>query len=82
MNPPDVYGQPAFDARLEPTWRMLWHQLRVFHGPRANLRAEKLVLRGMDRRWPATRLETLFERLIARDGAPRAERHRQQGAPA
>ncbi|MCR6661866.1 MAG: hypothetical protein NVV60_01630 [Luteimonas sp.] len=78
-NPPGGAGHrmPAgFDPRLKPTWRVLRNQLRVFNGPEANHRAERLVLRFMDREWPADRLEALLTQLIARGESPRSERRR------
>lgn len=76
MSTASIYAEPAFDARLKPTWRMLWHQLRTFHSHDANLRAELLVMRAMSRRWPARRIEGLLQRLIDRDHAPREARQR------
>lgn len=77
MNTAPVYGEAGFDARLSPTWRLLWTRIRAFNGPRANLRAERLVMRAVDRGWPADRLERYLARVIERERGPRAERERE-----
>lgn len=82
MSDSGVYEQPALWAGLKPTWRLLWVQIRAFHGHRANVRAERLVMRAMDRNWASSRLETVFHQLLARDTEERAERQRHQGVPA
>lgn len=63
-------------AALKPTWRLLWQQLRTFHGYAANRRAEQLVLRFMDRAWKTAQIEALLQRLIDRDSSPRDARQR------
>lgn len=82
MNAACAYDQPTPWVGLKPTWRGLWHQVRIFHSQDANRRAEQLVLRAMARDWSAARLESLLARLLERDQAPRDERHRHQGVPA
>ena len=69
----------GFDAALKPTWRMQRHWLGVFHSASANRRAERLVLRFMDRAWPEQRIEALLARLMERDSAPRCARQRNRG---
>ncbi len=77
MNRVGIYERPL-DPRLKPTWRMLWNQIRTFHGDEANRLAELLVMRGMDRGWSPRQLETLLTRLVERDSSQRPERQRHQ----
>lgn len=77
MNAPFVL--PAgFDPALKPTWRLLRNQVGAFCSAAANRRAERLVLRFMDRGWPEARLEQLLARVIERDDAPRCQRGRRR----
>ena len=69
-------NSPAIHSGLRPTWRMQWQQLRVHHDAETNRRAERLVMRGMDRHWKPARLEHLLGRLMKRAAGPRALRNR------
>lgn len=81
MNIAGIYGPlraAGFDPALKPTWRLLRHHLGVFHGPVANRRAERLLLRFLERGWPDRSIEQLLGRLVERDAEQRPERARHE----
>jgi hypothetical protein len=63
----------GFDPALRLTRRLLLQQIAIHSAGAFNVRAERLVLRGMFRDWPERAIEALLEQLLARaSGAPSA----------